>query len=212
MDTAATALVADHPESAMDTMDKSVAAKGSSPESQIESHVLAAQADMDAANLLLSGPGASSGSAIAFRAVLEGKPASTSGTQTLFPDERASLQGVEQRQLRIAELLSDMTQIGRQLILNNISVAGFKALDPVKAREAIQQATNDAQKGDNGVWKAGTAPLASLDGLKAHEQDLQKQIAELTTQRTDLSNKRGQALEDAGKFTQQADSSTGPVG
>lgn len=209
MDTAATALVADHPESAIDTMDKTVAAKGVSPESQIQSHVLAAQADMDAANLLLSGPGTSNGSAIAFKAVVEGKPASTSGTQTLSADERANLLGVEQRQLRIAELLSNMSQIGRQLMLNNMSVAGFKALEPVKAREALQQATNDAQKGDNGVWKAGTAPLASLDGLKAHEQDLQKQIADLTTQRTDLNNKRGQALENAGKFSQEADSKTG---
>jgi hypothetical protein len=209
MDTATTAMVANHPEAAIDTMDKTVAAKGASPESQIESHVLAAQADVDAANLLLSGPGASSGSAIAFRAVLEGKPAPTSGSQSLTPEERANLQGIEQRQIRIAELLSDMTQIGRQLMLNNISVAGFKALDPVKAREAIQQATTEAQKGDNGIWKPGTAPLASLDGLKAREQDLQKQIADLTAQRTDLSNKRGQALEDAGKLTQQADSSKG---
>lgn len=209
MDTATVALAADHPEAAIGTLDKTVAAKGTSPQSQIESHVLAAEADMDAAQLLMSGPALYNSSAIAFRAVLDGKPAPASGSQTIPPEERASLHGIEQRQIRVAELLSNMNEIGQQLMLNNINVAGFKALDPAAAREALQKSTTDAQKGDNGVWKPGTAPLASLDGLKAREQDLQKQISDLTGQRTDLSNKRGQALEDAGKFSQQADSTTG---
>jgi hypothetical protein len=95
------------------------------------------------------------------------------------------------------------------LVLNNITITGAKALDPVKARESLQKATSDAQKGNNGVWKSGAAPISAQDALKTREQELQKQIADLTAQRDELNNKRGQALEEAGKFSQQADATTG---
>ena len=209
MDTAHLAMASAHPEAAREALAKTTDTKGASPEAQIESHLLAAQADLDAANLLISGPAPSSSSAISFRAIVEGKTASQSGTQTLTNDERTNLVGIEQRQIRIAQLLSSMAAVGQQLALTNINVAGYKALDPAQARAALQKATSDAEKGDKGVWVAGTAPLASLEGLKAREQELQKQIADLTGQRNDLNSKRGQALQDAGKFSQQSDSSSG---
>jgi len=209
MDNATAAMAASHPEAAREAVANTPGTKGASPDAQIESNLLAAQADINAASLLMSGPGASSASAVSFRAIVEGKPASTSGMQTLTTDERANLVGIEQRQIHIAQLLAQMASVGQQLALNNISVTGYKALDPAKAREALQQATTAAQKGENGVWFPGTAPLASLDGLKAREQELQKQINDLTAQRNDLSAKRGQALQDAGKFGRQADSTNG---
>jgi hypothetical protein len=209
MDSAHLAMASSHPEAAREALSKTTDTKGASPEAQIASHLLAAQADLDAANLLISGPAPSSSSAISFRAIVEGKPASQTGTQTLTTDERTNLVGIEQRQIRIAQLLSSMASIGQQLALTNINVAGYKALDPAQARAALQKAASDAEKGDKGVWVAGTAPLASLEGLKAREQDLQKQIADLTAQRNDLNSKRGQALQDAGKFSQQSDSTSG---
>jgi hypothetical protein len=208
LDTATVAMSNLRPETAREAVGNSNA-KGGSTDAQIQAHVAAAQADLQAANLIMCGPGASNASAMAFRAVVDGKAQSSAGSQNLTPDERANLQGIEQRQMRVAQLLSVMTSVGGQVTLNNIGIAGSKALDPVKAREALQKATGDAQKGDNGVWVAGAAPLSALDALKAREAELQKQIADFTSQRNDLNTKRGQSLEGAGKFSQQADASTG---
>lgn len=209
MDTATIAMDSLHPEAAREALASTTSGKGQSPDAQIESHVLAAQADEQAAGLLMSGPGSSGASAMAFRAVVEGKATPQLGSQSVSPDERANLLGIEQRQILIAELLSRMNSLTRQVAINNGNVTGYRALDPVAARQKLQQATTAAQKGDKGVWMPGTAPMASLEALKASELDLQKQIADLTAKRKDLNSKRGQALQDASKFGQQADSTTG---
>lgn len=209
LDTATVAMSELRPAAAQQAIANNKDDKAASTDAQIELHVAAAQADLQAANLIISGPGSSNASALAFRAAAEGKAQSASATQNLTPDERAGLQGIEQRQLRIAQLVSVMDSIGGQLVLNNITIQGAKSLDPIKARESLQKATSDAQKGDNGVWKPGGKPIAALDALKAREQELQKQIADLTSQRDELNTKRGQALEQAGKFGQQADATTG---
>ena len=209
LDTATVAMSDLRPATAQQAIRDNKDAKSASTDFQIELHVAAAQADLQAANLIISGPGTSNASALAFRAVVEGKAQSPNASQSLTPDERANLAGIEQRQLRIAQLVSVMNSIGGQLILNNITVSGAKSLDPVQAREALQKATSDAQKGESGVWKAGAAPISALDAVKAREQELQKQIADLTSQRDDLNAKRGHALEEAGKFSQQADATTG---
>ena len=117
--------------------------------------------------------------------------------------------GIIQHQAKIAHLISSIASIGTQLDINNVQIAGFKALEPTGARKAITDATNAAQKGENGAWFAGTAPIPSLDALKQKDQDLSKQIADLTAQRDDLANKRNEARQNAGKFDQQADSTSG---
>ncbi|HEY2587526.1 MAG TPA: hypothetical protein VGI81_17400 [Tepidisphaeraceae bacterium] len=208
-DKAVDALQTDHPQAAREAIETAAASKSASPDVQIQTSLLAAQADLDAAGLLMSGPGPSDISAAAFKAVVDGKAQTGTDVPNLTPQDRAALRGIEQRQNRVEQLLSQIASVAGQMALNNINVAGFKALEPTKAREALRQAANDAQKGNNGAWVAGTAPIPSLEGLKAREQDLQKQIGDLTAQRDDLNAKRGQALQQAAKFGQQADSTTG---
>ena len=117
--------------------------------------------------------------------------------------------GIVQHQSQIAHLLSLIGTLGAQMDINNAHIAGFKALDPNGARKAITDATTAAQKGENGAWVAGTAPIPSLDGLKQKEQDLTKQLADLKSQSDDLTAKRNDARQNAAKFDQQADSTTG---
>jgi hypothetical protein len=208
-DKAVEAIAASDPESARAAMANTASNKSASPDATIQADVLAAQADLDAAAMLMSGPGASDVSAAAFKAVVDGKPQSGASVPTFTPQDRAALRGIEQRQIRVEQLLSQIASVAGQMTLNNTHIAGYKALEPTKAREAVQKATNDAQKGEKGAWVAGTAPIPSLEGLKAREQELQKQTADLTAQRDDLNAKRGQALQEAAKFGQQADSATG---
>jgi len=180
VDKAADTLAKGGPDSAttaIQSLQKVVSNRGASPQSQIESNVLLAQAEVAAADQLMDG--------------------------------RAGEPGILQKQSAIARLLGDMSTLASELELNNVRLAGYRALEPTEGRKAVAQIVTAAQKGDNGVWVAGTAPIASLDATKQHEQDLQKQIDDLTHQRDDLNAKRMQALADAANFGQQADASSG---
>lgn len=162
---------------AMQTLQKTPGAKGSSPAAQIEANMLLAQAETAAADEIING--------------------------------RVDEPGIIQRQVEIADVGGRIATVGLQLDANNVHIAGYRALEPTAGHKALEKATADAQKGEGGNWYAGTAPIPSIDTLKQREADLQKQIAGLTQQRDELSAKRGQALSEAGKFGQQADSTTG---
>jgi len=162
---------------AIQSLQKATTSKGISPQAQIDSNSLLAQAEVAAADKVING-------------------------QTAAP-------GILQKQTSITRLIGNISTLASELELNNIRVAGYRALEPVEGRKAVGQIVAAAQKGDNGVWVAGTAPIPSLDAVKQREKDLQKQIDDLTHQRDDLNAKRTQALADAAKFGQQADSTSG---
>ena len=147
-------------------------AKGGSPESQIESNLLLAQAETDSADKLR--------------------------------------QDIETQEVQIAAVVGRMDGLGAQIALNNLNIASYQGLNPQKGGEALTQAMNAAEKGtENGAWVKGSAPIPSLTDAKQRQENLQKQINDLTQQKEELSKKQQEALGSAGKFDQQADSSTG---
>lgn len=121
----------------------------------------------------------------------------------------AALRKLSQLEAQISANLISLERIGWQLGTNNGSVSGFQAQNPAPSQQALEQVAAAAEKGQNGAWVAGEAPVPSLADVKQRQENLKKQIDDLTKQRTDLAAKRALALQESAKFSKQADAANG---
>ena len=121
----------------------------------------------------------------------------------------ALIRRLGQQDAQIAGLLGRMQTLAWQIGTNNANIAGYQNLNPTQGEQAYQQAATAAQQGEGGAWVKGEPPIPSLADVKQRTDDLQKKINDLTQQKNDLTARRAEALQSAGKFDQQADSTTG---
>ena len=116
---------------------------------------------------------------------------------------------LEQQEAQITTSLIELEGIGGQLAATAARVSGFQGLNPSAGQQALQQETAAAEKGEGGVWIKGNPAVPSLEDVTKRQGELQKQIDDLTKQRTELVAKRALALQQAANFDHQADAATG---
>jgi len=114
-----------------------------------------------------------------------------------------------QQEAQISAILGRMQMLGWQVVTNNANVTSYQNLNPTQGTQAYQQAITAAQQGEGGGWVKGEPPIPALADVKQNVEKLQKQLDDLNRQKSEQSDKRAQALQSAGKFDQQADSTNG---
>jgi hypothetical protein len=118
---------------------------------------------------------------------------------------------IEERQADIIGLTSQINQQANVIQFNNVQIAGFKALDPKAAQDALAKLQATAQGGSDGAaWMpAAGGAIPSSTGAKARAADLKDQIDKLTTQKNNLQTQRAQLLQQAEQLRAQSDAAKG---
>lgn len=116
----------------------------------------------------------------------------------------------EARQAEIARLTGEIAAKAASMQLNNVMIAGFRALEPKATEDALTQQVTAAQGGSDGApWVAGDAPVPSQTGVKQQIAALKDQIEKLTTQKNDQETQRAQLAQQAEQLRAQSEAAKG---
>ncbi len=122
----------------------------------------------------------------------------------------ALIADIEARQAEIARLSGEIAAKAASMQLNNVMIAGFRAMEPKATEDALAQQATAAQGGSDGApWVAGDSPVPSETGVKQQIASLKDQIEKLTTQKNDQETQRAQLTQQAEQLRAQSEAAKG---
>jgi chromosome segregation ATPase len=132
---------------------------------------------------------------------------------------RSRLHEIDEKEIRIARILGEMTSLAARIEANNAAITGYKQrLNLVQndIKNGLQTAAASIQgSGNQATWPQGLkveGKLPTLSATEAEVKRIQGEIATLEGQQKDLDQQRQQAENQAAELFRQADRARGREG